>query len=95
MRRLLWSAQAQLDLALIDDQLFVEDPDFANRVALSAVYSARFLPDWPSAGATICENAHSKWPIKKTPYILIYSPDKTDVSILRVYHERQDRGVMP
>ncbi len=95
MRRLLWSAQAQLDLALIDDQLFVEDPDFANRVALSALYSAHFLLDRPYAGATIGENAHRKWPINKTPYILIYGPDKTDITILRVYHERQDRGVMP
>ena len=91
MRRLLWSAQAQLDLALIDDQLFVEDPDFADRVALSAVYSAHFLPNWPYGG----ENAYRKWPINKTPYILIYSPDKTDITILRVCHERQDRGVMP
>ena len=95
MMQLIWSPRAQLDLQLIDDQLFAEDPDFADRVALASVYSARFLLDWPNAGSIVGDDGHRKWPIKKTPYILIYKVAGQNVHILRVYHERQDWNAAP
>ena len=92
MSELVWSSQARLDLALIDDQLYLQDPDFADRVALESVYAARFLLDWPYAGSLTGDRGHRKWPIKRTPYILIYTPDAGNIVILRVHHERQDWG---
>lgn len=90
MRRLIWSPTAQADLAAIDDQLYDEDPDFADRVALSSIRSARFLLDWPFAGSIVGEAGQRKWPVKRTPHILIYQPVGNAIHILRVYHERQD-----
>lgn len=95
MMQLIWSPRAQLDLALIDGELFLEDPDFADRVALAAVYSARFLLEWPYAGSTVGGDGRRKWPVKKTPYILVYKVMDESVHILRVYHERQDWGAVP
>lgn len=93
MRRLIWSPTAQADLAVIDDQLYDEDPDFADRVALSSIRSARFLLDWPFAGSIVGEAGQRKWPVKRTLYILIYQPVGNAIHILRVYHERQDWGL--
>lgn len=86
MRRLIWSPTAQADLAAIDDQLYDEDPDFADRVALSSIRSARFL-------LIVGEAGQRKWPVKRTPYILIYQPVGNAIHILRVYRERQDWGL--
>lgn len=95
MRRLIWSPSAQADLAAIDDQLYDEDPDSADRVAISSVRSARFLLDWPYAGSKLGEAGRRKWPVKRTPYILVYQPVDDAIHILRGYHERQDWGQDP
>ncbi|GGB59254.1 type II toxin-antitoxin system RelE/ParE family toxin [Blastomonas aquatica] len=95
MRRLIWTPAAQKDLSAIDDQLYEEDPEFADRVVISSVRSARFLLDWPFAGPVVGEAGQRKWPIKRTPYILIYRPVDDVILVLRVYHERQDWGQDP
>ncbi len=95
MTKVVWSPEAQADLASIDDQLFLENPDFADRVAIASVQSARFLLDWPFAGPMVGEQDYRKWRVKRTPYIFIYRPADGDVHILRVYHERQDWGIAP
>ncbi|WP_373489254.1 type II toxin-antitoxin system RelE/ParE family toxin [Blastomonas sp.] len=95
MKKLVWARQAQSDLARIDDQLVVQDIDFANRVAIAAVYAANFLCDWPDAGSIINHRNDRKWPVKTTPYILIYAVDSDHVRILRVYHEQQDLRTQP
>jgi len=95
MRQLIWSPTAQADLAAIDDFLYDEDPDFADRVALSSVRSARFLLDWPFAGSQWGDGGQRKWRVKQTPYILIYRPVDDAIVILRVLHERQDWSIEP
>lgn len=93
MRELIWSPTAQADLAAIDDFLYDEDPDFADRVALSSVSSARCLLDWPFAGSSWGDGDQRKWRVKQTPYILIYRPVDDAIVILRVLHERQDWSI--
>jgi len=95
MKTLVWARQAQSDLARIDDQWVLQDPDFANRVAIAAVYAASFLCDWPYAGSIINHRNDRKWPVKSTPCILIYTVDAERVGILHVHHDQQDWRIQP
>ncbi|PXW77644.1 plasmid stabilization system protein ParE [Blastomonas natatoria] len=95
MKQLIWSPTAQADLAAVDDFLYDEDPDFADRVALSSVRSARLLLDWPFAGSPWGDGGQHKWRVKQTPYILIYRPVDDAIVILHVLHERQNWGIEP
>lgn len=95
MRNLIWSPTAQSDLAAIDDILYYEDPDFADRVAPLSVRSARFLLEWPFAGSPMGDGDQRKWPVKRTPYVLIYRPTDDAILTLRVDHERQDWSTEP
>lgn len=84
-----WTKPAQSDLARIDDELFERDPDFADRVGAAAIEAASFVAEWPGAGSE-GGAGRDKWPVKGTPYILLYRIRRGHLQILRVQHNRQD-----
>ena len=85
-----WTPLARADLEAIDIFYAAQDPDFATRVGRLAIGAARFLSEWPGSGALISDGAIRKWPVKGTPYILIYRVLKDRIEILRVRHNRED-----
>lgn len=90
MKRAFWTPDAKDDLARIDDYLSEVDAEFANRVGRLAIATGRYLADNPFVGSLIEPGNSRKWPVRKTPYLLIYRPGKTGVEILRVRHAHED-----
>jgi toxin ParE1/3/4 len=84
-----WTLPAQADLARIDDELAEIDLDYADRVGAAAIAAARFLAEWPGAGPEF-EGGRHKWPVKKTPYILIYRIRSKRLEITRVCHVKEN-----
>jgi len=85
-----WSGPARQDLARIDDYYRSIDPEFADRSSDAAVEAARFLLANPRAGAPLNQLPFRKWPVRTTPFILIYLVDPVGIHIVRVRHNRED-----
>ena len=90
MIRVEWTLPARDDLARIDDDFAAPDPEFAEKVARTAIRAGRFLSDWPGSGSLISNGGLRKWPVKDTPYILMYRILQDRIQILRVRHNRED-----
>ena len=90
MKRADWTADAQADLAKIDDFYAETAPDYADRVGDAALAAARFLTEFPHAGASIDIDDIRKCLVRATPYVLIYRPMRDTVQILRVRHMSED-----
>ncbi len=85
-----WTAPAKADLARIDNYFAQADPAFADSVGYAAIAAGRFLVQWPGAGSPIEGETSNKWPVKGTPYVLVYRPLADRIEVLRVRHERED-----
>ena len=85
-----WTPLARADLEAIDSFYAAEDPEFADRVGRTAIAAARFLSEWPGSGSLVSDGGIRKWPVKATPYILVYRVLKASIQILRVRHNRED-----
>jgi toxin ParE1/3/4 len=85
-----WHRRAQTDLSHIDGHYFAIDPDVANDMARKLVAAARFLAEWPEAGAHIEDGPRRSWTVRKSPYVVIYRAYPDHIRILGVRHGRQD-----
>ncbi|CAA9514910.1 MAG: hypothetical protein AVDCRST_MAG91-1848 [uncultured Sphingomonadaceae bacterium] len=91
MRIVQWTDPAKADLARIDEDLAAADTDYADRVGAAAIASGRFLADWLGAGPPIdADPTVHKWPVKATPYLLLYRVIDDTPHILRVRHAHED-----
>jgi toxin ParE1/3/4 len=92
--RIVWTQPAQQDLARIHDYFVELDPAFSDKYATDAIAAGRFLADNPYAGSRLGRTVR-KWPVRRSPFILIYRVKADTVEILRVRHERENWRAQP
>jgi toxin ParE1/3/4 len=85
-----WSAEARADLARIDDYHFSSDHEFADHALRQAFASGHKLAQNPYMGPLTDNGIDRKWPVRKTPYILLYRLMDNGVWIARVVHAASD-----
>jgi toxin ParE1/3/4 len=90
MKEVIWSPEAQADLAVIDEFYSDIDPDYADRVGWTAIQTARYLSENPYLGPSIEQGDIRKWRIPKSPYLLLYSPTPSGINVVRVRHGHED-----
>lgn len=90
MRRVIWSAPARADLAVMDDFFDTFAPDVADRIGRRAIAAGRFLAEHPFAGPAI-DDGYRKWLIAGTAYLVIYRIGDDVIEIVRLYHGRENR----
>lgn len=88
--RLIWSDRAKADLNDFIDHYAPLDLVFAESVSTKAVAAGRFLALYPHAGQKIGDKSLRKWPVTKTPILLIYDVVGNKVEIIRFVHNRSD-----
>jgi toxin ParE1/3/4 len=88
--RLVWTKPAELDLYRIADDLEARQPGSA-LIMLRRVYqSPTPLLEHPLIGSPTRKSGVRKWPVAKTPFILLYAPRQDVIEIRRVVHNRSD-----
>ncbi len=88
--RIIWSDQAKSDLNEFIDHYALVDLAFAETVSTKALAAADILALHPHAGQKIRHSVMRKWPVAKTPLLLIYEVQGRSVQIVRLVHNRSD-----
>jgi plasmid stabilization system protein ParE len=88
--RIVWSPEAQSDLAAIYEYHAEAGSDFAFKAAELAVSAARLLAERPRLGPMVENTDYRKWRVPTTPYLLIYRSEGERLRIARVFHVAQD-----
>lgn len=90
MKQLIWSSPARSDLFRVAAEAGERDPDLP-LIFLERVEKAPLaLLDFPGMGAPLGSTGLRKWPVRKTPFILIYAQREDRVEIRRVLHIASD-----
>lgn len=90
MKRVEWTDAAIDDLNGIKAYLSELNPQSAKDVLRQLIVSARWLCDYPFAAPLVGYARWRKWKPRGQRYILIYQPNATGISVVRVRHERND-----
>lgn len=85
-----WSDQAKRDLDAFIDHYAQLDFVFAESVSTKSVAATRLLALHPHAGQQVKDKSLRKWPVAKTPLLLIYEVDGRSVQIVRLVHNRSN-----
>lgn len=89
MRRLLWGISARRDLYTIARRYGEIDPDLP-LILLERIETAPLiLLDNPGLGSPFAGKLR-KWPVKRTPFVLLYRAAGGDIQIRRVLDARSD-----
>jgi toxin ParE1/3/4 len=90
LKRLIWAGPARRDLFRIAAEAGEQDPDLP-LILLERVEKAPLtLLDYPGMGTPLGTTRLRKWPVRKTPFILIYAERNDRVEIRRVLHAASD-----
>ena len=90
MKRLIWAGPARRDLFAIAAEAAEQDADLPH-ILLERVETAPLaLLDYPAMGSPLGTTKLRKWPVRKTPFILIYAQRDDRVEIRRVLHAASD-----
>ena len=89
--RLRWRLAAGSDLAEIRDFISRNDPEAARAVVDRVILSAKRLESFPKSGRAGQVSGTRELVVPSLPYIVVYSCDDTDVSIIGVLHGARDR----
>jgi plasmid stabilization system protein ParE len=87
---IIWTTNARLDLAHIDDYYAELDLEFANRTARNAVAAGKFLLQNPFAGPVVEGTSYRKWRVPDSPFLLFYRVERASIRVMRVRHYRED-----
>jgi toxin ParE1/3/4 len=90
MKSVIWSPQARADLNGIDEYTSNLDTEYADRVGKTAILAARYLAENPFVGPTFGQYQLRKWPIRKSPYLILYRPVQNGIEVVRVRHSHED-----
>ena len=90
MKHVTWAASATADLTRIRDHLSEYHALIAQDTIDRLVLAARWLLTTPGAGETVGLRNWRSWRPRRTRYVLIYEPTVEGISIVRVFHARQD-----
>ena len=90
MKRLIWAGPARRDLFRIAADAGELDRDLP-LILLERVEKAPLtLLDYPGMGTPLGSTRLRKWPVRKTPFILIYAERGDTVEVRRVLHAASD-----
>ena len=89
--RLRWRLSAVNDLAEIRDFISENDPDAARAVVNRVLHSVERLASFPNSGRAGQVEGTRELVVPGLPYIVVYTCDDTDVSIIGVFHGARDR----
>ncbi len=90
MRVAIWSPEARADLAEIDTYFANLDPEFAEKIGRIAIATARYLAENPYVGPKLGNGPLRKWPVRKSPYLLLYRPAREGIEVIRVRHSAEN-----
>ena len=89
--RLRWRLSAVSDLAEIRDFISENDPEAARAVVDRVFRSVDRLEAFPKSGRVGQVLGTRELVVPGLPYIVVYTCDDTDVSIIGVFHGARDR----
>jgi toxin ParE1/3/4 len=91
LRRLIWSSPAIREIAAIADHYAETSPSLAADILRRIDEAPALLRERPLIGSPAGLRGARKWPVRKTPFILLYqvTADR-DVEVLRVLHSARD-----
>ena len=92
LRELRWRLSAVNDLTEIRDFISESDPEAARAVVERVLRSIDRLANFPKSGRAGQSTARANSSYPASPYIVVYTCDDTDVSIIGVFHGARDRG---
>ena len=87
-----WRLSAVSDLADIRDFISEYDPEAAQAVVKRVLRSVDRLGSFPRSGRAGQVLGTRELVVSGLPYIVVYTCDDTDVSIIGVFHGARDRG---
>ena len=90
--RLRWRLSAVSDLANIRDFISENDPAAARAVVDRVFRSVDRLTPFPKSGRAGQVPGTRELVVPGLPYIVVYTCDDTDISIIGVFHGARDRG---
>ena len=90
--RLQWRLSAVSDLANIRDFISQNDPEAARAVVDRVFRSVDRLTSFPKSGRAGQVAGTRELVVPGLPYIVVYTFDDTDISIVGVFHGARDRG---
>ena len=90
--RLRWRLSAVSDLADIRDYISENDPEAARAVVERVLRSIDRLESFPGSGRAGQILGTRELVVPGLPYIVVYTCDDTDISIIGVFHGARDRG---
>ena len=89
--RLRWRLSAVSDLADIRDFISKNDPEAARAVVDHVLRSVERLESFPTCGRAGQVSGTRELVVPGLPYIVVYTVDDTDISIIGVFHGARDR----
>ena len=89
--RLRWRLSAVNDLTEISDFISENDPEAARAVVNRVLHSVERLASFPNSGRAGQVEGTRELVVPGLPYIVVYTCDDTDVSIIGVFHGARDR----
>ena len=84
--RLRWRLSAVNDLTEISDFISENDPEAARAVVNRVLHSVERLASFPNSGRAGQVEGTRELVVPGLPYIVVYTCDDTDVSIIGVFH---------
>lgn len=90
MSKVRWTDSAIRDLRLARERLAADRPDAAQEVIERIVLSTDFLLQHPGVGTLVGYRSWRKWRARRTSYIILYQPDRSGLTVVRVLHDRSD-----
>jgi plasmid stabilization system protein ParE len=96
LKRLIWSHPARRDLFRIAAEAGELDPDLPLMLLGRVEEAPLALLEYPGIGSPIGHSGLRKWPVHKTPFILVYADRGETVEVRRVLHAASDwLGLFP
>lgn len=89
MKRLLWGVSARRDLYTIARQYGEIDPDLPLLLLERIEAAPLVLMENPGLGSPFGRHLR-KWPVRRTPFVLLYRMVGTELQIRRVLDARSD-----
>lgn len=90
MTRIVWSHEANEDVARITDYYSTKAPDFILRLFDRLEAAVSLLRDRPLSGSPLGESGLRKLRIRRTPYLLLYQTRAGELAIVRIMHAARD-----
>jgi toxin ParE1/3/4 len=90
VNRLIWTDTARAGLADLLDPFLADRPDFIASAMQQVARLERLLIDSPGIGVRFDEDGQRKLRVGRTPIILFYRVDGSQISIVRVRHSASD-----